>query len=96
MVAISPLLDTKLSSPNLRPGLVPRPRLSERLNRGAESKLTLVSAPAGVGKTQNSWLTLGDVLKQTKFLGLSAVRYRCSGLGGVFVGSIAAGSASST
>ena len=31
--------------------MVPRPRLSERLNRGAESKLTLVSAPAGFGKT---------------------------------------------
>src|SRR5205085_3158828 len=34
-----------------RRGLVPRPRLGERLNRGAESKLTLVSAPAGFGKT---------------------------------------------
>jgi LuxR family transcriptional regulator, maltose regulon positive regulatory protein len=30
---------------------VPRPRLSERLSRGAESALTLVSAPAGFGKT---------------------------------------------
>ena len=31
--------------------LVTRPRLSERLSRGAESALTLVSAPAGFGKT---------------------------------------------
>ena len=30
---------------------MPRPRLSERLDRGAASKLTLVSAPAGFGKT---------------------------------------------
>jgi LuxR family maltose regulon positive regulatory protein len=30
---------------------VVRPRLSERLGRGAESKLTLISAPAGFGKT---------------------------------------------
>jgi LuxR family maltose regulon positive regulatory protein len=30
---------------------VARPRLSERLGRGAESALTLVSAPAGFGKT---------------------------------------------
>jgi LuxR family maltose regulon positive regulatory protein len=30
---------------------VARPRLSERLSRGAESALTLVSAPAGFGKT---------------------------------------------
>ena len=30
---------------------MPRPRLRERLDRGAASKLTLVSAPAGFGKT---------------------------------------------
>ena len=47
----SPLLETKLHVPRRRRGLVPRPRLSERLNRGAESALTLVSAPAGFGKT---------------------------------------------
>src|SRR5438105_675409 len=48
---VTPLLETKLYVPKWRRGLVPRPRLSERLNRGAESKLTLVSAPAGFGKT---------------------------------------------
>src|SRR4051812_11369565 len=37
--------------PRGRRGLVARPRLSERLSRGAESTLTLVSAPAGFGKT---------------------------------------------
>jgi LuxR family transcriptional regulator, maltose regulon positive regulatory protein len=31
--------------------MVARPRLVERMNRGAESKLTLISAPAGFGKT---------------------------------------------
>jgi LuxR family maltose regulon positive regulatory protein len=41
-----PLLETKLYVPR-----VARPRLSERLSRGAEHKLTLVSAPAGFGKT---------------------------------------------
>ena len=46
-----PLLETKLYIPRLRRGLVTRPRLSERLSRGGESKLTLVSAPAGFGKT---------------------------------------------
>jgi LuxR family maltose regulon positive regulatory protein len=37
---------------------VARPRLSERLSRGAESSLTLVSAPAGFGKTTllTEWL----------------------------------------
>jgi ATP/maltotriose-dependent transcriptional regulator MalT len=46
-----PLLETKLYVPRLRRGQVGRPRLRERLSRGAESKLTLVSAPAGFGKT---------------------------------------------
>jgi len=46
-----PLLQTKLYIPKLRHGQVERPRLLERLSRGAESKLTLVSAPAGFGKT---------------------------------------------
>jgi LuxR family maltose regulon positive regulatory protein len=36
MVMASPLLETKLYVPRWRRGLVPRLRLSERLNRGAE------------------------------------------------------------
>ena len=54
-----PLLETKLHVPRLRRrALVDRPRLSERLSRGAESALTLVSAPAGFGKTTllTEWL----------------------------------------
>jgi ATP/maltotriose-dependent transcriptional regulator MalT/DNA-binding XRE family transcriptional regulator len=46
-----PLLLTKLSVPSVRASLVPRPRLSERIEEGTERKLTLVSAPAGFGKT---------------------------------------------
>jgi LuxR family maltose regulon positive regulatory protein len=46
-----PLLKTKLYIPPLRPELVPRLRLIERLNAGLHCKLTLVSAPAGFGKT---------------------------------------------
>jgi LuxR family transcriptional regulator, maltose regulon positive regulatory protein len=45
------LLETKLYVPRSRRGLVLRPRLSERLDRGTASKLVLVSAPAGFGKT---------------------------------------------
>jgi LuxR family transcriptional regulator, maltose regulon positive regulatory protein len=45
------LLETKLYAPRLRSGHVPRQRLREQLTRGAELKLTLVSAPAGFGKT---------------------------------------------
>jgi LuxR family transcriptional regulator, maltose regulon positive regulatory protein len=56
------LLETKLYVPRSRRGLVPRPRLSERLDRGTASKLTLVSAPAGFGKTTlvTEWLAAGS------------------------------------
>ena len=52
------LLQTKLYVPRLRPSLVPRPRLIETLNQGLAGKLTLISAPAGFGKTTlvSSWL----------------------------------------
>ena len=50
-VAISPLLETKLYIPKWHSGLVPRARLIKRLDQGTERKLTLVSAPAGFGKT---------------------------------------------
>ena len=46
-----PLLETKLHIPRRRRGLTPRPRLMQRLNLVTESALTLVSAPAGFGKT---------------------------------------------
>ncbi|MBV7331159.1 LuxR C-terminal-related transcriptional regulator [Chloroflexi bacterium TSY] len=45
------LLKAKFYIPPSRPELVPRPRLRERLNGGLHHKLTLVSAPAGFGKT---------------------------------------------
>ena len=49
----APILATKLYIPQPRPGIVTRPRLTERLNAGLAKagKLTLVSAPAGFGKT---------------------------------------------
>ena len=47
----SPLLETKVHVPKRRRSVVPRSRLRDRLNSGAESALTLVSAPAGFGKT---------------------------------------------
>src|SRR6266542_4751107 len=45
------LLATKLYIPPPRPKVVLRPRLIERLNEGLYRKLTLISAPAGFGKT---------------------------------------------
>jgi LuxR family maltose regulon positive regulatory protein len=54
------LVDTKLFLPRARPGLVPRPRLDELFGTG-RTRMTLVSAPAGFGKTTlvTSWLA-GD------------------------------------
>ncbi|TAK26907.1 MAG: hypothetical protein EPO21_24540 [Chloroflexota bacterium] len=46
-----PLLATKLSPPLTRPELVARPRLFEWLLKGLQGKLTVLSAPAGFGKT---------------------------------------------
>ena len=53
-----PLLMTKLHIPQARRDLVPRPRLFARLHQGLSSKLTLISAPAGFGKTTlvSAWL----------------------------------------
>lgn len=45
------LLSTKLTAPPARRLLVSRPRLLERLNDGLDGTLTLISAPAGFGKT---------------------------------------------
>ena len=47
----TPIFATKLYIPLPRPHVVLRPRLIERLNEGLHRKLTLISAPAGFGKT---------------------------------------------
>jgi LuxR family maltose regulon positive regulatory protein len=51
MVAATPLLATKLYIPLWRSSWVSRPRLLDRLNQGLKGTLTVVSAPAGFGKT---------------------------------------------
>jgi LuxR family transcriptional regulator, maltose regulon positive regulatory protein len=55
----APLLRTKLYLPPPRPNTVSRPRLIERLNAGLQCRLTLISAPAGFGKTTlvSEWVT---------------------------------------
>src|SRR5438067_2913012 len=47
----TPILATKLYIPPPPPKVVLRPRLIERLNEGLHRRLTLISAPAGFGKT---------------------------------------------
>src|SRR5437764_4623702 len=58
---LDPLLATKLHIPALRPHRVPRPRLTARLEAGAAGPLTLVSAPAGFGKSTllSEWIHAG-------------------------------------
>ena len=52
------IIQTKLYVPSPRRATVPRSRLSERLSRGIDARLVLVSAPAGFGKTTllSAWL----------------------------------------
>ena len=49
--ALDPILRTKLHRPQLTPGLIDRERLIRKMNRAREVPLTLVSAPAGYGKS---------------------------------------------
>jgi LuxR family maltose regulon positive regulatory protein len=52
------LVETKLLLPRLRADAVPRPRLAALLARAWDARVTLVSAPAGFGKTTllGAWL----------------------------------------
>ena len=58
----TPLLTTKLYIPPPRRNLVARPRLIQQLNAGLSGKFTLVSAPAGFGKTTllGEWISSSD------------------------------------
>ena len=55
----TPILAAKHYAPPFRPDTVLRPRLIERLDEGMRSRLILVSAPAGFGKTTSvsEWTT---------------------------------------
>jgi LuxR family maltose regulon positive regulatory protein len=59
------IVQTKLSVPRRRAATVPRPRLGERLSRGLDARLTLVSAPAGFGKTTlvSGWLASAEAAR---------------------------------
>ncbi|MEA3336391.1 MAG: LuxR C-terminal-related transcriptional regulator [Chloroflexota bacterium] len=56
------LLNTKLYPPRIAGDLVPRPRLIDKLTQGKDRRLTVVSAPAGYGKTTlvRVWLETVD------------------------------------
>ncbi|MCA9956484.1 MAG: AAA family ATPase, partial [Anaerolineales bacterium] len=74
----APILATKLFVPSSRPDAVSRPRLAQQLNNclgpdvAFRRKLTLVSAPAGFGKTTliGNWLAAAELA--TAWLSLDA------------------------
>lgn len=55
-----PLIRQKLFIPHLRTGMVSRPHLIEKLEQGAHCAMTLISAPAGYGKTTllSEWIDI--------------------------------------
>jgi LuxR family maltose regulon positive regulatory protein len=69
-VPVDPLLATKLHMPRLRSQLVPRSHLTEQLQTGLEGALTLVSAPAGFGKTTLLCQWLAESYKRVAWLSL--------------------------
>lgn len=66
----TPILATKLYHPRLRPDMVSRPHLIARLNAGLRRKLTLISAPAGFGKTTLISAWLADCKRPVAWLSL--------------------------
>jgi LuxR family maltose regulon positive regulatory protein len=67
-----PLVETKLIAPRLRPERVARPRLAQLLLRGSTVPLTLLSAPAGFGKTTllGVWFGSGKAAGATAWVSL--------------------------
>ncbi len=88
------VLRTRIQIPRIRPRRVERARLLDRLHESAWSRLTLVSAPAGFGKTTLlaswaqsagfpvAWLALEDADNSLE----SVLRYLASALGRVLPG----------
>jgi LuxR family maltose regulon positive regulatory protein len=86
------IISAKIHIPLPRPALVERPRLIEQLNQGCQAKLTLISAPAGYGKSSLvsewthknifpvTWLTLdkldNDVARFIKYFIATLKRFK--------------------
>lgn len=102
---VDDLLLTKLIPPRLPASLVKRSALYARLDRGLESRLTLVTAPTGFGKTTllsqwlnhaqvpAAWVTLdggdNDPVRFWRYIITAFRRIVESGAGGYAVGKIA-------
>ena len=72
-----PLAEAKLAVPGVRAGMVDRPRIRQALEGSGDTRLTLVAAPAGYGKTTAvrgwcesrgdalAWVTLDDARQRS-------------------------------
>jgi LuxR family maltose regulon positive regulatory protein len=60
------VISTKLYVPRTRRGLTTRPRLTTQLRHSSEAALTLVSAPAGFGKTTLLAEWLGEIVDRDR------------------------------
>ncbi|HEX4898388.1 MAG TPA: LuxR C-terminal-related transcriptional regulator, partial [Candidatus Limnocylindrales bacterium] len=102
-----PLLETKFHPPIAHGRQVPRTRLSEQIGRAASATLTLVSAPAGFGKTtvmaelahrpgagRVTWLSLEPSDNDPVSFWtyvIEALERAVPGVGGAAIGDLAAG-----
>ncbi len=68
----APLLQTKLLVPHALSGMVDRPRIHARLDEMLQGRLTLVTAPAGFGKTTALAWWVGQKQFPTAWLSLDA------------------------
>jgi LuxR family transcriptional regulator, maltose regulon positive regulatory protein len=88
----TPILLTKLHRPGISPGLERRTSLLERLDRNYHRPLTLISAPAGYGKTTlaSMWLQASDCVSAWVSLDerdddlLTFATYLITAIGGLF------------
>jgi LuxR family maltose regulon positive regulatory protein len=66
------LLRTKLYIPAVRRRVIPRQRLIERLSTALDYKITLISAPAGFGKTTllSEWIHISELNKRIAWVSL--------------------------
>jgi LuxR family maltose regulon positive regulatory protein len=87
----SPLIATKLRAPRPRADLVPRERLLELVRRGAHSRLTLISAPAGFGKTTllSQWLAAGAPPRASAWVSLDHTDNEAAAFWGHLIAAIA-------
>ena len=84
----APLLTTKFYIPPFRPEMVSRPRLVEQLNSGVHRKLTLISAPAGFGKTTLLSEWIGQSERPVAWLSLDAADNDLARFLAYFVGAL--------